>query len=241
MKAKIKVIRFAGISVYVHWTLAIALIALFGWLVWQGRSLTMAFDGLVATTMLLMCVVLHEYGHALAARTFGVSTRNITLYPFGGIALLERMPQEPRQELIIALAGPVVNLSIAGVLFVLGLVGGWLQSAGFVVHDTTGGLALGPTLLWWNLLLVLFNLIPAFPMDGGRVLRAALASRLSYRAATRIACYVAQGLALVFALGAIFPNPVIPRFSPVLLFIALFVFAAARQEASQVLNADKAN
>ncbi len=236
MKSRYELGRLFGISVYTHWSLVLALAGLFVWMLWQGRSLAMAIDGLVLTMALFACVILHEFGHALTARRFGIPTLNITMYPIGGIALLARMPREPRQELLIALAGPAVNLFIAGVLFVFAMAGGGLEGVGLIVRNEAGGTAILSSLMSMNLLLVGFNLVPAFPMDGGRVLRAALASRLSYRAATRIASYTGQAFAVLFAFAAILPNPVLPGFNPVVLFIALFVFAAAREESAQVLR-----
>ena len=240
MKSRFQLGKFAGISVFAHWSLPAALAGLFAWMLWQGRSWTMALDGLVLTAALFACVVLHEFGHALMARRFGIPTLNITLYPIGGIALLARMPREPRQEMLIALAGPAVNLVIAAVLFAWALVVGSLDGVGIIVENEANRIAMLASLMSMNLLLVAFNMVPAFPMDGGRVLRAALATRLRYRTATRVASYTGQALAVVFGLAAVIPNPIIRGFNPVLLFVALFVFAAARAEAAQVLRSDEA-
>src|SRR5439155_25272002 len=170
--------------------------------------------------LLFVCVVLHEFGHAIAAKNFGVNTPDITLLPIGGVARLQRMPDEPRQELIIALAGPLVNVVIALALFA---VVGW---RGLAAQAMMGGSDLLAQLLTINIMLVLFNLLPAFPMDGGRVLRALLATRLSYARATQIAASIGQGCAFVFGfLGLFGPNPF-------LLFIALFVYIGASQEAA---------
>ena len=170
---------------------------------------------------LFACVVLHEMGHAIAARRFGITTKDITLLPIGGLARLERMPEEPKQELWIALAGPAVNVAIAAALY------GWVT----LTHQweplsqlriATGSFV--ERLLVANIWLVLFNLIPAFPMDGGRVLRALLASRMPYPKATQRAASVGQGLAFVFGFLGLFTNPM-------LLFIGLFVWIGATQEA----------
>ena len=145
-----------------------------------------AVEGVVFTLLLFVCVLLHEFGHVFAARRYGIQTPDITLLPIGGVAWLERMPEEPSQELVVALAGLAVNLVIAAVLFVA--LGGALPADGMDVQDPRAGL--GARLLTTNLFLALFNLLPAFPMDGGRALRALLAYRLGHARATRIASSV---------------------------------------------------
>jgi Zn-dependent protease len=179
---------------------------------------------LVFVCALFTCVVCHELGHALMARKFGIKTADITLLPIGGLARLERMPEEPRQELWIALAGPAVNLAIAAVL------SGWLAMNHEWEPLRYVKVATGPfteRLLFANLSLALFNLIPAFPMDGGRVLRALLATRIPYARATQMAAFVGQGLALIFGVVGLFTNPM-------LLLIAVFVWVGASQESGAV-------
>jgi Zn-dependent protease/predicted transcriptional regulator len=220
MKWQFKLGRLFGIDVYVHATflLIIGFVALQHWALGPARVI----DGILFVLAIFACVVAHEYGHALAARRFGVRTRDITLYPIGGVARLERMPDQPIEELWVALAGPAVNVVIAAALFAWLLLSQTLRPLGELT--VTAGPFL-ERLLVTNLFLVGFNLVPAFPMDGGRVLRALLAMRLEYTKATGIAAAIGQGMALLFGLLGLFGNPV-------LLFIALFVWIGAGQEAS---------
>ena len=214
--------RILGIDVYVHFTflLLLGFVGLAHWM--TERSLEAALTGLLFFTGLFVCVLLHEYGHALAARKYGIATRDITLLPIGGLARLERMPDKPSQELVVALAGPLVNVIIAAGLFLgLTLTGTWQPLASLT---TTSGNLL-ERLLTVNVFLVLFNLLPAFPMDGGRVLRSLLAMQLDYARATRIAAWIGQGMAFVFGFIGLFTNPM-------LLLIALFVWVGAAQEAA---------
>lgn len=233
MNKTFKIGTFTGIGIYAHWTLLLMFAALFGYFLWVSFSVSTAFAVLILVATLFGCVILHELGHALTAKHFGINTLDITMYPIGGVARLESMPREPRQELLIAIAGPAVNLGIAAALFVINIVTGRPLLPSFFVEAEPNVLG---SLMWMNLALVGFNMLPAFPMDGGRVLRAGLATKISYRNATRIAAYVGQGMAVLFAVVAIFPIPFFTTFNPILLFIALFVFTAARQEAAYVLQ-----
>ncbi len=221
MKWSWKIGEFAGIGLYVHATfpLLLAFIALPQLL--YGGDVAEAFTNIAFVLVLFLCVVLHEYGHALAARRYGIKTQDITLLPIGGVARLERMPDKPSQELVVAAAGPLVNVAIAAILFVV------LLLAGVTVPSL--GLGLGnesflEQLLTINLVLVGFNLIPAFPMDGGRILRALLATRLEYARATRYAALLGQGIAVLFAIAGFFVNPL-------LVMTALFIFMGAQGEA----------
>ncbi|MEJ2167492.1 MAG: site-2 protease family protein [Desulfobacterales bacterium] len=221
MKWSLKIGRYAGIDVYMHVTflLLIGWVALMHWR--QGQSIAAALAGVIFILAVFFCVVLHEFGHALTARRYGIQTRDITLLPIGGVARLERMPTDPLQELWVALAGPAVNVVIAAVLFV------WLKLSASFEPMQMLTLTTGPFLeriLAVNLFLVAFNMIPAFPMDGGRVLRAILATRKDYVRATQIAASIGQGIAVFFGIVGLFYNPL-------LLFIALFVWIGAAQEA----------
>jgi Zn-dependent protease len=224
MKWSWKLGEFAGIGVYVHATffLIIIWIAVAHWV--QGASLATMLSAIAFILALFGCVVLHEYGHALTAKKYGIKTRDITLLPIGGVARLERMPDDPKQELWVALAGPAVNVVIAAVLYVWLLITASLEP--FSKLSLTGGSFL-ERLMVVNIFLVAFNMLPAFPMDGGRVLRALLAIRMEYTRATQIAASIGQGMAFLFGLIGLFYNPF-------LIFIALFVWIGAAQEASMV-------
>ncbi len=226
MKWSWRIGRFFGIDLYMHWTflILVAWIALVHYQ--QSRSLGLTLQGILFILAIFACVVLHEYGHALTARKYSIRTRDITLLPIGGVASLERMPEDPRQELAIAVAGPLVNVVIALVLYVLLAISTNVEGLERALQVGGGLLS---QLLYVNVALVLFNLVPAFPMDGGRVLRAALATRMEYARATQIAAGVGQALAIAFGFLAVFGG------HWVLLFIAIFVYLGAEGE-SQVVT-----
>jgi Zn-dependent protease len=214
----IPIFRVTGIQLRIH----ITFLLLIAWLAFgyyaQGGSAA-ALSRVVFVLLLFLCVVLHEFGHAFAAKAFGINTPDITLLPIGGVARLERMPEEPLQELVIAVAGPMVNVVIALGLFVAG------GSQAFFNPSSVEGGSLIAQLMTINILLLLFNLLPAFPMDGGRVLRALLATRMTYARATQIAALIGQGFAFAFGFIGLL-------FNPFLIFIALFVYIGASQEAA---------
>ena len=222
MKWSVKIGKFVGIDVYMHLTF----LMLIGWVAllhWQrDQSVGSALVGVLFILAIFLCVVLHEFGHALMARRYGIATRDIILLPIGGVARLEKIPSQPIQEFWVALAGPAVNIVIAAALFVwLQATASWEPLQGLTV--TAGPLL--ERLMAVNLFMIAFNMIPAFPMDGGRVLRAALATRLSYGRATRIAASTGRSIAVLFGLIGLFYNPF-------LLFIAVFVWLGATQEAA---------
>lgn len=188
----------------------------------------------VATTIMLLaifaCVLLHEFGHILMARHFGVRTPDVILLPIGGMARLERMPDEPRQEFLIAIAGPLVTLGLAALFFALALL---LGQPLLTTDSDPLAAPLLATLFAINVILLLFNLIPAFPMDGGRVLRALLAHRLGLVRATRIAARIGQGVAVLFALAGLGIFPGLGG-NLILVLIAVFIYLGAGTEAVAV-------
>jgi Zn-dependent protease len=232
MGRSLRIGRLAGINIYMHWTflLLVGFIGLVAYGVGGGAA---AAWHLAALGGLFSCVVLHELGHALAARHYDIPTRDITLLPIGGVARLQRMPEEPSRELVVAIAGPMVNVIIALSLFAgLTVAGAW-PDAGFgelFAGVFTGNVEISLLVLLFlvNVLLVVFNLIPAFPMDGGRVLRALLGYVMPYRNATHVAASVGQGFAIVFGFLGIY------WFHPILVIIAIFVFLGAAAESRQV-------
>lgn len=225
MKWSWKIGEFAGIGLFIHATfpLLIAFAALP--VLFNGGSIASALLNVAFILVLFVCVVLHEYGHALAARRYGIKTQDITLLPIGGVARLERMPEKPWQEFVVAAAGPAVNIAIAAGLFVILVVTGGGSALGGFGRGSSflfGGSFL-EQLMSINIVLVLFNLIPAFPMDGGRILRAILAARMDYAKATRYAALLGQGIAVLFGIAGFFVNPL-------LVVTALFIFMGAQGE-----------
>ncbi len=220
-----KIARFAGIDIDVHATFLLLL----AWVAFaqyaQGHSVIAAVQGVLFVLALFASVVLHEYGHALTARRYGVRTRGITLLPIGGVARLERMPDEPRQEFLIAIAGPAVTAGLVIVLYLALRLGGSSIAMRAAVEGTGGSFVV--RLLWINVVLFLFNILPAFPMDGGRLLRAGLAMRTDYVRATALAAAVGKTFALLFAIFGLFVVG-----NPFLVLIALFVWFGAAAEAS---------
>ena len=221
MKWSITFARVAGIDLKIHITFVLFL-AWIGFTYYSSGGREAAVTGTLFMVLLFACVLLHELGHALAARAFGIRTPDITLLPIGGVARLERIPEEPTQELVIALAGPLVNVVIAGALI---LFFGHRAAISDFQDLNTPRVAMWNKLATVNISLVLFNLIPAFPMDGGRVLRALLAMRMRYARATQVAASIGQALAFVLGFLGLF-------FNPLLVFIALFIYLGAGQEAA---------
>ena len=239
MGSSFKIARIGGIDIQVHWSFV--LILFYGaFLFSQGARnvLTGAVYGVVVILLLFVCVVLHEFGHAFTAKYFGVNVPHITLLPIGGVAHLERMPRSPMQEFLIAIAGPAVNFVLALLLLPIALLVVSLSARAGAISTTFPGLlraaqsmsltGLLLALAGMNVMLGIFNLLPAFPMDGGRILRALLALRLRYVRATRIAVLVGRGMAIMLAIWGILGRDIF------LLLIAFFVYVGGRGELEAV-------
>ena len=225
MSWSFRLFRIAGTDVKVHVTFLFFL----GWLTVNAYREGGKVAAVVSAAFLLAvfaCILLHEFGHILMARRFGVRTPDVILLPIGGMARLERIPEEPRQELLIALAGPVVTLAIAGALYAGLRLNGTAVDLRHLWQLVEGSPVVA--LLRLNVILLVFNLIPAFPMDGGRVLRALLAMRMGLPRATRVAASIGQFLALPLGMWGFFNNNIF------LVLIAFFVFLGAGAEASAV-------
>ena len=208
--------RFGATTVRVHLTFFL-LLAWIGVSAWEKGGLPAARDSVLFIALIFTCVVLHEFGHIIMARRFGIETPDVNLLPIGGVA---RMPRKPAQELTVAIAGPMVNFAIAFLLF---LVLGTIQPDDLTrIEDPR--VSILARLAAANVFLVIFNMIPAFPMDGGRVLHAVLAMKLGGARATQIAASIGQALAIVLGFLGLFGNPL-------LVLIAIFVYIAAAGEA----------
>jgi len=214
----------AGTAIRIHVTFLLFLAWIFGVNYFSGGP-QVALSSLLFVVLLFLCVLLHEFGHIFTARRFGVRTPDVILLPIGGVARLERIPEKPSEEFLIAIAGPAVNVVIALLLIA---VGGAKLTAGHLSSTLeAANVSMVDRLAAVNLFLALFNLIPAFPMDGGRVLRALLATRFGYVRATEVAAMIGQGVAFVLGFLGLFGNPL-------LIFIAIFVYLAASSEAHLV-------
>ncbi len=237
----IRIARIGGIAVEVHITFVLVIL----WGAWQGWAqygrLTGALYGVLLMILLFGCILLHELGHGLQARAFGLSVRRITLLPIGGLAQLESPPAYPLHELAIALAGPLVNLGLALLLiFITYLlqpftISNWVDQALLVFFSPPNITGLTLYLFGANLILFIFNMIPAFPMDGGRVLRSGLALVIDYELATRAAAWIGRFLAIFMGvIGLVgWPPARIPP-NPLMLLLAFMVFFGARQEEQYV-------
>ncbi len=231
MDRGISLFKVRGIQIRMHYTFPLILIfAAIQFASLTGRGLTGALFGVIVISILFVIVVLHELGHSIAAQSYGIQVKQIVLLPIGGLAQLARMPEKPSQELVISAAGPLVNFALAAVLAVLGLAYGQELSLQFGIR-LPAGITLGAVFSYVfaaNLFLGLFNLLPAFPMDGGRILRSLLAMRIDYSRATRWAVTIGQGLAVLMGLWGFFGGVFF------LILIAFFIFFAAGQEGRMI-------
>ncbi len=250
MKWSLDLGSVAGIRIKIHWTFIFIVLYVFYANYQQSGSLETGLWGVIFILTVFACVTLHELGHATMGKRFGVRTQKITLLPIGGVASMENIPDKPVQELWIAIAGPMVNVVIAIILYVLfpdqiGSVYHQMQDVALQLSQNGGNeatqqakevLAIGPSnfifyLFFVNVMLVLFNAIPAFPMDGGRVLRALLAMRMNRVRATQVAATVGQIFAFLFILWGFYSDPF-------LIFIGLFVFLGAYSENMMVQQSE---
>jgi Zn-dependent protease/CBS domain-containing protein len=223
---KLSVPKIAGINIYIHWTFSLLIVWIIYTNVRAGLDTAQVTWSVIFILSLFACVTLHELGHALSARRYGIKTKDITLYPIGGVARLEKMPEKPTQELVVALAGPAVNFIIAILLSPV------ILSSDLSMDESDNVMIIGahnfiPMLGMLNITLAVFNLIPAFPMDGGRVLRALLAMKLGRLKATQIAARIGKILAFGFIVMGFYSNPF-------LIFIGLFIILGANAEEQMV-------
>lgn len=238
MKGAFQIAKFFGIPVQVHWTFVLIFVYVF----YEGMGNSMSWLEMgwimVFVLALFVCVVLHEFGHALTARRFGVDTRDIILSPIGGVARLDRLPEQPMHEFLVAIAGPLVNIAIGVVLSFVPLVSSeesrqnfvnffmqaFYPQSNFFVSDPSPFQYFIFGLVSLNIVLAIFNLLPAFPMDGGRVLRALLSLRLGRLRATRIAVFIGQLIAVLLVAYGIW------NYHYITALIGLFVFVTAANE-----------
>ncbi len=228
MNRSFKLFSVSGIDLKLHITFPIILV----WAAWQFWAITGnlsgAFFGVVAITLLFVLVTLHELGHSFAARHYNIPVSQIVLSPIGGVAQLTRIPDKPMQEFVIAIAGPAVNVAIALLMTLVAWAAGLNLQDALIAISRIDGFAVATLFYYifvYNIFLALFNLIPAFPMDGGRVLRALLAMRLEYAQATRIAATIGRVLAVAFGIWGLLNGGFFQ------IMIAIFIFSAATQEA----------
>lgn len=230
MKGAFRIGSYSNIGVYIHWTFLLLLFWVGGNSFFDGSSINAIAEEIGFLLMVFLCVLLHEFGHALSAARYGIRTKDITLLPIGGLARLEKIPERPWHELVVAIAGPAVNVGIILILAVvmyfgkglpLGLDIFRLESNSFVVN-----------LLLVNISLVVFNMIPAFPMDGGRILRSLLAMKLSKVKATLIAARIGQLISFGFVIVGWFYNPM-------LILIGIFIFYGAKAELRYTKEAEQ--
>ncbi len=240
MKGALRIATVFNIPVLIHWTFIFILLAGFYWGFSRGGLFT-AIWSLSLILVLFFCVLLHEFGHALTARHFNVTTKDIILSPIGGIARLNKLPKQPLQEMLVAAAGPIVNIVIALLISPLFLIaspekriqlyGALFPSSNVFINDLSLFDRLLLFVFFLNVVLAIFNLLPAFPMDGGRILRALLTTRMNRMKATRVAMYIGQAIAILFIYMGITEFEIgTVKLSFMIAFIGLFVFISAANE-----------
>lgn len=221
---------FFGIPIKIHWTFSLLWLFMIGVGIFNGSDATTLISLSFFIISMFICVILHEYGHALTARKYGIKTLDIIISPIGGIARLQKLPEKPIHELIVAIAGPLVNLFIAIVLAIIVYFG--FNEVDFSTPEELVELLSTPLgflsmLIWINTVLFVFNLVPAFPMDGGRILRAFLSMKYGKVKGTQYASVVGRILAIGFICAGIF-------MSYILIFIGVFVYIMAKSENEQI-------
>lgn len=229
MKGTFRLLKYDNIPVFIHWSFGL----IFIWVFYNGYKHNLGWEQIIFLSALLLalfaCVTLHEFGHALMAKRFGITTKDIVLSPIGGIARLDSIPSDPSQEFKIAIAGPMVNVGIAAILspyFLFFPFSNFMAFFGKIDFEYQPSLLeiFIPGLIGMNLILAVFNMLPAFPMDGGRVFRALLSTKLSRLLATRIATIVGQIFAIAITFWGFYNGNIITA------FVGIFVFVAATQE-----------
>ncbi|MEX2512646.1 MAG: site-2 protease family protein [Cyclobacteriaceae bacterium] len=221
MKFSLYLGKYSGIKVYIHWTFSLLLLWIIISNMQSGAAIADTGWTILFILSIFFCVILHEFGHALTAQKYGIQTKDIILLPIGGLARLEKLPEDPKQELKVALAGPLVNVILFLLLGIVVYFTGFDQNQIEEAH--LDGESIWVFLASANLILALFNLLPAFPMDGGRVLRALLSIKMSRVKATEIAGGIGQMMAIFFVFFGLFNNPI-------LVLIGIFIFLGAQAE-----------
>lgn len=236
MKGAVKILTAFNIPVFIHWSFGLILAYVLYISNDEGLSGSETIWAVITVLGLFFCVTLHEFGHALAARRYGVGTKDIALYPIGGIARLERLPKKPIQEFVVAIAGPLVNFAICLIIlpYMIFISDSFNALGGGLASSASDFL---PVMFILNLVLGLFNLIPAFPMDGGRILRALLSIPFDRVKATLVAARIGQA----FGLLAVYLAVATEYTGPFTAFIGFFIFMMAQQEYRFVKTEEKLN
>jgi len=224
MRWSLNIGKIFGINFRIHFTFFLLLIVIFAWVL-NERGLNEAMLAVLFICAVFVCIVIHEIGHSLFAKRFGKNPKSITLLPIGGVASIEEMPEKPLQEITMAIVGPITNLIIAGLLYII--VGRW-SGIGVANLFPDSAQTFFANLIGVNIILAIFNLIPAFPMDGGRVLRGLLATKMDYLRATTIAVTIGQAISIFFVFFGLFYNPL-------LALIGIFLYIGAGSERQQVV------